>query len=157
MLRHVLFCAVLSMSWASMAVGKPRQAVEITPDLPESSKEDEIKAAPSFRYRLSRKMIITPEGPVEQENTDAVVEVLLLPKKVVLRWPGGAALTYDVSGSDPVAITTDLGRRWVTTIRAHRITKTGSVEQIIVTQHSFVLTSPRNASLDVAVTYAAAL
>ena len=53
-----------------------------------------------------------------------------------------------------MALDTPAGRRWVTAVRAYRVTTTGSVEQIVMTTKGFVLTQPTSTAQNISIIYA---
>lgn len=68
---------------------------------------------------MKRKVLITPDGQLDQENTKSTVDITVTPTDVLLVWERGSEAVYTVSGHEPIAIETPAGRRWVTTLRAY--------------------------------------
>jgi hypothetical protein len=139
----------------NVAVGAP-EFLASEPALPT---EGLVPATPAlvYSYKVKRRVLVTSGGSSETAATESTVRVELQePNRVILRWERGMEVVYEAVGGDPVAQATDLGRRWVPAIRAHRQTSSGSVESLVITENGFVMTTHSASSFDVVVTYGAA-
>lgn len=158
-MRKVLWIFLGLVLHSAVAAPPPSKAPEVEPPLPVEGLVPATPQAPSlYRYTVTRRLLVTPTGSSETAATESAVTVALQePNRIIVTWEKGLEVVYQAVAGDPVALPTDLGRRWVATIRAHRLTSSGSVESIVITENAFVLTTHSASSFDVVVTYGAAL
>lgn len=130
------------------------------PALPQKGGDgSEVNVPDSMFFEVFRKTIVTPSGSMESETSHARLEVAcdIATRTVTVKWPSLAApVRYDIGGHEPLAVQDHGETKWKPALRAFRVTASGSIEQVIFTAETFIISSPGDALPNFSIIYARA-